>query len=116
VGETLELETVDQWRHWLEENHDQSHEVWLLSYRRHAGKRSLDFRQARDEALCFGWVDGVATNIDADSFAIHFTRRDKAGNWPSAQRKRLKRLVESGRVTDAGLAVAPADLASSGDH
>lgn len=115
VGETLTIETRDEWRSWLEQHHQSAREVWLLNYRKGSGKCSLDYGAALDEAMCFGWIDGVATNIDADSFAIHFTRRDKTGSWPSAQRKRLARLVASGRVTHAGMAVAPADIDRDAD-
>jgi uncharacterized protein YdeI (YjbR/CyaY-like superfamily) len=70
----------------------------------HARHRGIGYREALDEALCFGWIDGVRRSLDADSFTQRFTPRKPKSNWSSVNIKRFGELRKEGRVHPAGLA------------
>ena len=61
---TLLVRTLEQWRAWLTEHHSSESEVWLIIHKRHAGVASVAYKDARDEALCFGWVDSIVKRLD----------------------------------------------------
>ena len=72
---TLRVETLDQWRDWLDEHHASESEVWLVFYKQHTGVASIGYGDALDEALCFGWVDSLVKRLDDRRFARKFTPR-----------------------------------------
>lgn len=92
----------DAWRTWLEKHHDSSAEVWLVFYKRHTGKPTLSYSDAVEEAICFGWIDGIRKRIDAERYTHRFTPRRPASNWSEANRKRAARLTKAGLMTPAG--------------
>lgn len=99
--------TRAQWRAWLEDNHASRTEAWLLSTTRagaHGG--TLTYLEGVEEALCFGWIDGLAKR-HGDCFAQRFTPRRPGGNWTELNKERVRRLLAAGRMTPAGLRVAP---------
>ena len=67
--------TPAEFREWLEENHDRASEIWLGFYNKRTDKRSITYREALDEALCFGWIDGVRKSIDETTYKQRFTPR-----------------------------------------
>lgn len=67
---TLLVRTLDQWRDWLTEHHTSESEVWLIFHKRHTGVASIDYKDALDEALCFGWVDSLVKRLDDRRFAV----------------------------------------------
>jgi uncharacterized protein YdeI (YjbR/CyaY-like superfamily) len=101
---TLHVTTRAQWRRWLERNHASHDEIWLVSYRKHTGRKGIDYNAAVEEALCFGWIDSIRRSIDADRLAQRFTPRRNARNLSEMNRQRVMRLIEEGRMTPAGLA------------
>lgn len=93
------------WRTWLEKNHAARDEVWLVFYKRHAGKPTLSYNDAVEEALCFGWIDGVKRSLDAERYTHRFSPRRPGSRWSALNRKRAERMIEAGHMTEAGLAL-----------
>jgi len=106
----LLVETRKAWRAWLARHHRAKSEIWLISYKKGTGKRSLDYESALEEALCYGWVDGQIRSIDAEHYVTRFTPRRPRSNWSESNRARVRRLVKAGKMTKAGLATLPPDL------
>ena len=99
-----------QWRRWLERNHDQASEVWLLFIKAHTGKRTFTYADAVEEAICFGWIDTTVRRIDDEQYMQRFTPRSNARNWSKINLERFERMEAEGKMTDAGRAKRPAQL------
>ena len=110
VGETLLVETRQAWRAWLARHSRARTEIWLVSYKKGSGQRSLGYESAVEEALCYGWVDGQIKSIDAEHYVTRFSPRRPSTNWSESNRARVRMLVEARKMTKAGLAILPADL------
>src|SRR5262245_59479939 len=93
--------TVDQWRGWLAKHHDLESEVWLIFHIRHTGVASIDYKEALDEALCFGWVDSLIKRLDDRRYARKFTPRRGDSRWSALNRKRYAALKANGRLMSA---------------
>ena len=93
------------WRAWLEKYHATSPGVWLVYAKRHTGIPSLTYNDAVEEALCFGWIDSLLNPIDDSHYKQIFTPRKAKSLWSALNRKRAARLIESGLMTAAGLAL-----------
>lgn len=106
---TLAPKTVDQWRKWLAEHHDSESEIWLVFHKLHTGVASIDYKDALDEALCFGWVDSLVKRLDDRRYARKFTPRRADSRWSTINRKRYAALEASGRLMPAGIERAPTD-------
>lgn len=91
------------WRRWLARNHDSAGEVWLVFYKATARKRNLSYDDAVEEALCFGWVDGIKKSVDEQRYMHRFSPRKSASKWSASNRKRAERRVEAGLMQEAGL-------------
>jgi len=96
--------TPAAFRRWLEKNHDSKSELWVGFHKRATGKPSLTWPQSVDEALCFGWIDGLRKRIDDASYQIRFTPRKADSTWSRVNCDRMAVLVAEGRVTEAGRA------------
>ena len=94
----------DDWRAWLEENHATALEIWLVHYKKHTGKPGLTLEEAVEEALCFGWIDGVLKLIDDEKYALRFSPRKKGSVWSETNKRRVAKLIRQGHMTEAGLA------------
>jgi uncharacterized protein YdeI (YjbR/CyaY-like superfamily) len=92
-----------EFRTWLEKNHAKAPELWLGFYKRGSGKGGITYRQALDEALCFGWIDGVRKGIDDVSYTNRFTPRKPKSNWSLVNIERVRELRNRGLMTPAGL-------------
>jgi uncharacterized protein YdeI (YjbR/CyaY-like superfamily) len=103
-GPRLYLETRAEWRAWLAENHRQPTGAWLVSWKRATGKPFVPYEEAVEEALCFGWIDGVFNRIDGERTAQWFAPRRRGSTWASSNKKRVERLIAAGLMTGAGLA------------
>ena len=93
------------WRAWLQKHHASSTGVWLIYAKKHTGIPSLTYNDAVEEALCFGWIDSLHHPIDGDFHKQVFTPRKLRSAWSAANRSRVERLVATGRMTEAGLAL-----------
>ncbi len=110
VGETLRVETIEAWRSWLAKNHDDRSEIWLISDRKGPGRRTPEYEDLLDEAVCWGWVDVLVKGLDETRYYLRWVPRRRGGNWTASNRERARRLAAQGRMTEAGLALLPADL------
>ena len=91
-------------RAWLERNHDRETELLVGFYKRGSGKPSITWPELVDEALCFGWIDGIRRGIDDESYTIRLTPRKPTSTWSSVNIRRVGELTEEGRMRPAGLA------------
>ena len=89
---------------WLEEHHAGETEVWVGYWKKATGKPSLTWSQAVDQALCFGWIDGVVKSIDAESHRQRFTPRKPDSNWSKVNIEKVSKLTAAGLMRPAGLA------------
>lgn len=110
IGETLLVTSRQEWHAWLTQHHASHKEIWLVYYKKTSAKIGISYEEAVEEALCFGWIDGAIKGIDAETYAGRFTPRRPKSPWSESNRSRVARLLQEGRVTEAGLAVLPADL------
>src|SRR5438105_2146468 len=106
---TFEAWTLEQWRAWLTKHHDRESEVWLIFHKRHTGKESIAYTDARDEALCFGWVDSLVKRLDDRRYALKFTPRRADSRWSAVNRQRYAELKASGRLKPPGIERPPTD-------
>jgi len=91
------------WRSWLQKNHAKETELWLVFLKKHTGRQNVSYNDAVEEALCFGWIDGVKRSIDDDRYMHRFTPRKPGSNWSESNKKRVRRLIDAGLMTPAGL-------------
>jgi len=96
--------TSAEFRGWLEAHHADETELLVGFYKRASGRPSITWAESVDEALCFGWIDGVRRSIDADSYSIRFTPRQKRSIWSAVNIRRAEELIAEGRMAPAGLA------------
>ncbi|HEX7241137.1 MAG TPA: YdeI/OmpD-associated family protein [Longimicrobiaceae bacterium] len=92
------------WRAWLEENHARPEGVWMVSYRRATGRPRVEYDEAVEEALCFGWIDGKAGRLDDERSMQWFAPRKAGSGWARSNKERVARLAAEGRMAPAGLA------------
>lgn len=91
-------------RKWLEENHLSKKELQVGYYKKGSGKESITWPESVDQALCFGWIDGIRHRIDEESYTIRFTPRKERSHWSGVNIKRFAELKKQGLVKKAGLA------------
>ncbi len=96
--------TQKDWRKWLKNNHNKFEEFWVGFYKKGSGQLSITWPESVDEALCFGWIDGIRKSIDGMSYKIRFTPRRKQSTWSSANVKRVEELIELGKMEKPGIA------------
>lgn len=104
---TFLAQTADQWRQWLDRHHDSESEVWLIFHKVHTGVASIEYLDALDEALCFGWVDSLIKRLDDARYARKFTPRKAKSHWSAINRKRYAALKAAGRLKPSGINRAP---------
>ncbi len=97
------FQSPSEFRKWLEEHHDSTQELLVGFYKKSSGKPSITWPEAVDEALCFGWIDGVRKSIDESSYTIRFTPRKSSSTWSAVNIKRIGELTELGLMQPAGL-------------
>jgi uncharacterized protein YdeI (YjbR/CyaY-like superfamily) len=98
VTKTLYVTNRDDWRDWLEEHYRSEREIYLVYYRKQAGKPRILYNEAVEEALCFGWIDSIIKNIDQERYAQRFTPRKPQSEFSQTNKERLKKLIEQGKV------------------
>lgn len=100
----LFFDDVAQFRAWLQDNHDSATELWVGFFKKHTGRRTIAYQDAVAEALCFGWIDGVAQRIDDDTSRQRWTPRKPGSIWSKVNVATVERLTAEGRMHPAGLA------------
>ena len=89
-------------RQWLVKNHVRTPELWVGFYRKDSGRPSITWPESVDEALCFGWIDGIRKKVDDESYKIRFTPRRGTSTWSTVNVRRVKELTKRGRMRTAG--------------
>jgi uncharacterized protein YdeI (YjbR/CyaY-like superfamily) len=100
----VEVKDRARWRKWLEKNHSVSPGIWLAIGKKGNAVSDLRYEEAIEEALAFGWIDGMAGRVDADRYKLLVTPRKPGSGWARTNKKRVERLLAEGRMTPAGLA------------
>lgn len=92
-----------EFRRWLERHHDTTRELWVGHYKKSSGLPSITWPEAVDQALCFGWIDGIRHSIDEVSYRSRFTPRKPRSNWSAVNLRRVEALIREGLMQPAGL-------------
>jgi uncharacterized protein YdeI (YjbR/CyaY-like superfamily) len=97
------FKTPSGFRKWLEKNHASAQELWVGYYKKDSGKLSMTWQQSVDEALCFGWIDGIRKSIDEISYMNRFTPRKPRSTWSTVNINRVQELIKAGLMQPSGL-------------
>jgi uncharacterized protein YdeI (YjbR/CyaY-like superfamily) len=105
ISETDTFTPINQedWRKWLEKNHQDKEGIWLIFYKKSSSKPNLSWSQAVDEALCFGWIDSVKKTIDTEKYKQYFSPRKAKSNWSKVNKEKIENLLDSNLMQSAGL-------------
>ena len=95
--------TPAEFRRWLERHHASEPQLWVGFYKKDSGKGGMGYAQAVDEALCFGWIDGLVRGRDAESYMQRFTPRKAKSTWSAVNLKKVEDLTRAGRMAPAGI-------------
>ena len=93
-----------EWRFWLKKNHSKADEVWLVYYKKQTGKPSIGYGDSVEEALCFGWIDGLKKRLDEQRYVHRFTPRKAVSKWSPLNVSLAKKMIKENKMTQAGLA------------
>lgn len=107
ITETFYAPDRAAWRTWLIEHHATKTEIWLLFPSKISDKPSVSYLHAVEEALCFGWIDGIQKKMNAEFNAQRFTPRKAKSHWTELNKERARRLIAQGLMTEAGRAILP---------
>jgi uncharacterized protein YdeI (YjbR/CyaY-like superfamily) len=102
MAEPVFFATPVEWRCWLEQHHATATELSVGFWKKDSGRPSITWPEAVDEALCFGWIDGVRHRIDDEAYRIRFTPRRPGGIWSQVNIQRFIQLKAEGRIAPAG--------------
>ena len=100
----IPFETAQEWRSWLSKNHQNENGLWLKFYKKNSGYPTVTYKEAVDEALCFGWIDGQSQSLDELAYLQRFTPRRAKSIWSKINTEHVARLVKEGKMDPAGLA------------
>ena len=104
IGRRLGFKDRDAWRAWLMKHHALEKELWLVLYKKQARKPTVAYGDAVEEALCFGWIDGIVKKIDDKKYAIRFSPRRRGSIWSERNKQRVAKMIAQGRMNKVGLA------------
>ena len=97
-----------EWRAWLEAHHATEAGVWLIYYKQHSSQPRVEYDEAVEEALCFGWIDSRPNTLDDERYMQLFTPRKAKSPWSKSNKERVEKLIAQGRMATAGLAAIEA--------
>ena len=110
IGETIEPRRADDFARWLAEHGQAKKEIWTIIYKKASGKQTVTYEQLVEEALRYGWIDGLAKGLDGERYAQRFSPRRKRSSWTETNKAIARRLIAEGRMTEAGMAALPEDI------
>jgi uncharacterized protein YdeI (YjbR/CyaY-like superfamily) len=102
IIETICPKNKQQWRQWLQENHGKKQSIWLIYYKKKSSMPTVNWSEAVDEALCFGWIDSKKQSIDEEKYMQFFCRRKSNSSWSKVNKAKIQRLEAEGLMTQAG--------------
>ena len=91
------------WRSWLQAHYAGESELWLAIYKKGSGKMAVTYEEAVEEALCYGWIDGLVQALDEDKYAVRFSPRKPGSIWAESNKQRVEKLIREGRMAEPGL-------------
>ncbi|MEN8119186.1 MAG: YdeI/OmpD-associated family protein [Bacteroidota bacterium] len=100
---TKYFQNRNKWRQWLIENHSLANGIWFVYYKKHTGKPSVSYTESVEEALCYGWIDSTKKRLDDERYVHKFTPRKNKSNWSETNKNLVEKLIEEGKMTDAGM-------------
>ncbi|MDR2667424.1 MAG: hypothetical protein LBB38_00040 [Puniceicoccales bacterium] len=100
-------QSQEEWRRWLEKNGSARRDIWLLFHSKASNRKSISYLQALEEALCFGWIDGMVKRYDGQTLSQRFSPRAKNSSWSEVNKQHARILVANGKMAPAGMAVLP---------
>jgi uncharacterized protein YdeI (YjbR/CyaY-like superfamily) len=100
ITETLYVKNRDEWRKWLEKNHNEKRCIWVIYERKSSNKKCIIYDEALEEALCFGWIDSTVKRLDEDRIVQRFTPRNPKSKFSQPNKERLKILMAQGKISD----------------
>jgi uncharacterized protein YdeI (YjbR/CyaY-like superfamily) len=98
VTKTLHVTNRKDWRKWLREHYKTEKEIWLVYYKKATGKPRIEYNDAVEEALCFGWIDSIVKSLDKDRSAQRFSPRKPGSKYSPANKERLRKLLKQRKV------------------
>ena len=101
-----------EWREWLSRNHESCPELWVGYYKKGTGRASMTWQESVDQALCFGWIDGIRKSIDESRYVIRFTPRRAGSTWSAVNVKRVAELKNAGLMQPPGFKAFAGKLAA----
>ena len=104
ITQTIYITDPKEWRDWLKKNYKTEKEIWLVYPRKATGKPRIEYNDAVEEALCFGWIDSQSRRIDEDRYRQRLTPRRKRSKWSKINCDKAEALIADGRMRPAGLA------------
>lgn len=104
TGEPVHFASAAAFRRWLARHHASATEIWVGFYKRGSGRGGLTYSEAVEQALCFGWIDGIVRRIDSERHVQRYTPRRPRSQWSAVNVRRFTALVAAGQVTPAGQA------------
>ncbi len=99
------FKTPDDFRTWLDKNHDKIDELWVGYYKKATGKPSITWPESVDQALCYGWIDGLRKSVDDESYVIRFTPRKPTSHWSAVNLKKVDELIKQNLMQPSGLEI-----------
>lgn len=100
--------TRAEWRDWLAANHGRDEGVWPITYKKATAKPRIDYNDAVEEALCFGWVDSKPNKLDDQRSMLYFAPRKAGSGWSRPNKERIERMLAAGLMAPAGMAMVEA--------
>jgi len=100
---TYYAENREEWRNWLIDNHQTSGGIWLIYYKVHTGVPCISYGESVEEAICFGWIDGLIHGIDDEKYKRRFTPRKDGSIWSKINRDRAQKMISEDIMTQNGL-------------
>jgi len=98
ISQTLHVANRKDWRNWLKKNYKSEKDIWLVYYKKATGKPRIEYNDAVEEALCFGWIDSIAKKLDEERTAQRFSPRKPKSSYSQANIERLRSLVAKKKV------------------
>ena len=110
ISESIPISTDSEFDAWLREYGSSAQIVMVAIYKKSSGRQTVTLDDLQATAICHGWIDNLGQRIDEERWAIRFTPRRPGSNWSAKNRGVVRRLLEEGRMTPAGMAVLPDDI------
>jgi uncharacterized protein YdeI (YjbR/CyaY-like superfamily) len=108
--QTLYFVSRREWRNWLSKHHKSKEGVWLVFNKKSSGTPTIDYDEAVEEALCYGWIDGQIKQMDEEKYALSFTPRCQRTNRSQSNRRRALKMLRQRKMTLAGLRCLPTEM------